>query len=130
MFWSKTYRTRTLRRLPEIEFTFTAIPLAKDRLTQRGFNQSEILARLLAGNEYPITKLLKKVKATDSQTALDKKERQANIRGAFAPTRKVVGPDIVLVDDVITTGATLAEAAKTLRKAGAKTIWAMTIAHG
>jgi len=75
--------------------------------------------------------LLKRTKFTLTQTGLDKKEREKNIKGVFKVTsdEAVDGQNIILVDDVYTTGSTLNECAKTLRKAGAKEIAALTLAR-
>jgi len=75
--------------------------------------------------------LLKRTKFTLTQTGLDKKEREKNIKGVFKVSRDeaVDGQNIILVDDVYTTGSTLNECAKTLRKAGAKEIAALTLAR-
>lgn len=108
------------------------IPLHKERFLYRGFNQSEILARILCQKfSWQLSNgILKKIKSTRSQTELKSQERQTNIKDAF----KVIDPksiknkNIVLIDDIFTTGATLEEAAKTLKRAGAKTVWAITLA--
>ena len=109
------------------------VPLHIKKLRERGFNQSLLLARQLA-NKWTIPvdfSLLKRQKFTLSQTGLNKKEREENIRGAFVVSdkKKVTGKKIILVDDVYTTGATLNECAKTLRKAGAVEVAVLTLAR-
>mgnify|MGYP000999516454 CR=1 FL=1 len=109
------------------------VPLHISKLRDRGFNQSLLLARQLA-NKWMIPldfSLLKRQKSTLSQTGLNKKEREENIRGAFAVSekKKATGKKIILVDDVYTTGATLNECAKTLRKAGAGEVAVLTLAR-
>jgi ComF family protein len=106
------------------------VPLHKRRLRTRGYNQSELLARCICKREG--LKLesgaLRRIKDTTSQTHKHKDERIKNVFAAFA----VVKPDVVkdktilLVDDVITTGATLGECAIMLRHYGAKRIYALT----
>lgn len=115
-------------------FTVIPIPLHGDRLNERGFNQAELLAEAAArAIARPLgTDALCRVKATPAQAKMrDKAERAANLSGAFAihPNgTPVAGKNILLVDDVFTTGATIGEAVKTLKIAGAKTIIALTVA--
>jgi ComF family protein len=106
------------------------IPLAPQRLRTRGYNQSEVLARALARKwRIPVLPdLLARTRETPTQTALTPGTRLANVAGAF--TAKVVRHStFVLVDDVFTTGATLAEAARALEQAGAQTIHGVTFAR-
>ena len=119
------------------------IPLAPKRLRTRGYNQSEVLARALARKwRIPVhSDLLVRTRETPTQTALTPGTRLANVAGAFAvgspgarltPGRRPgVSRDTtyILVDDVFTTGATLAEAARTLERSGAATIHAVTFAR-
>ncbi len=108
------------------------IPLAPKRLRERGYNQSEVLAVALARHwRLPVVRdLLTRVRETATQTALTPETRLANVAGAFSPGHGPgVGrpwPSLVLVDDVFTTGATLAEAARALEQAGARTILGVT----
>jgi len=112
------------------------IPLATKRLRQRGYNQSELLARALA-REWRIAVLvdvLVRTRETPTQTALTPETRLANVRAAFA-VANVQCPMIndhwtlIIVDDVFTTGATLAEAARALEQAGATRINGFTFAR-
>lgn len=112
------------------------IPLAKKRARERGFNQCELLAREVAqhlGNAIELRNdLLCKTKETASQTkSRSRTERLENLRGAFSVSspHEVAGRTIVLLDDVTTTGATLTEARKTLRAAGARKVLAVSFAH-
>lgn len=111
------------------------IPLHALKLRQRGYNQAEILARAL-GQKFNlrVADLLKRNKATVSQFALDRKARRENISGAFMikpeKGKFLKGQTIILIDDVLTTGATLAEAGEMLKKQGAKEVWGVTLAHG
>jgi len=123
------YRAQILKRLPVGEWQFTFIPGSPDHQKKRGFNQAEVIARALAGQELPVFKTLEKSRETEPQVGLDRKKRLTNLAGAFEATRKV-GIDVVICDDVVTTGTTLKEAAKVLHKTGAKRIFAVTIAHG
>ena len=109
------------------------VPLHIKRLRERGFNQSLILARALAKKwQIPINfSLLKRYKSTLTQTGLHKTERKQNIKGAFEVNDKkiIAGKNIILVDDVYTTGATINECAKTLIKAGAQKVTVLTLAR-
>ncbi|HMG19188.1 MAG TPA: ComF family protein [Gemmatimonadales bacterium] len=107
------------------------IPLASRRLRERGYNQSEALARALARKwRIPVLPdLLVRTRETATQTALTPDTRLANVAGAFAVAKPQTWPVLILVDDVFTTGATLAEAARALEQAGATTIHAITFAR-
>lgn len=109
---------------------FISVPLDKKRLKWRSFNQSDILAEELSKNiGTPYLKdALKRVKETKSQMKLSKKERAENVLGAFEARRDIKDKIIFLVDDVITTGSTLEECAKELKKAGAKEVWGVVLA--
>ena len=109
------------------------VPLHRSRRRKRGFNQAEILARELgAATGIPVrTDVLFRVKKTSPQKSLGKKERQANLKGAFAVSGAwKPGKNVVLIDDIYTTGATLDRAAKMLRKAGARNVYFLTISIG
>lgn len=110
------------------------IPLARSRERERGFNQAELLAKEL-GRRLQLAAIpaLRRVRATESQIEMKSYgERRANVAGAFRArdAEAVRGKLVILVDDVSTSGATLTEAAKALREAGARTVWAIAIAKG
>lgn len=109
------------------------VPLHRKRLFQRGYNQSYLLARELArAFEKPVeTEWLKRSRSTAPQFSLSRAERRENIKGAFAAMAGAPIKDkaLLLVDDVMTTGATLAEAAKTLKKAGAAKVFCAVAAR-
>ena len=113
------------------------VPLHSSKLRSRRFNQSELIAEAaLKGNlDLRLLKLrpqlLKRVRATESQTGLTREQRRENIRGAFAVTLKdeVRARDILVVDDVLTTGTTVGECARVLRNAGAARVWIATVAR-
>ncbi len=114
------------------QITITSVPLHRKRKNTRGFNQSELLGKYLAnevGGRYE--ELLKRIKSTESQIKFHKYERIDNLKGAFkAETKNLSGKKIILVDDVCTSGATLETCAKELRRAGAREVWGLVLAHG
>lgn len=115
----------------------TAIPLSTKRERERGFNQAEVLARALSkssGVRYE--RLLQRNKPTKAQAKLSAEERFANVEDAFQlhmprarGTLALSEKTIILVDDVVTTGATLSAASQALRSSGAKRIIALTVAY-
>jgi ComF family protein len=107
-----------------------AVPLHRARLRERGYNQSLELARMLARRwRLPLRQgLLQRVRATAAQTELDARARRRNVRAAFrVPHGTMLPAHVVVLDDVMTTGTTLAECARTLRRAGARRVdvWAL-----
>ncbi len=107
------------------------VPLHTRRLRQRGFNQSGLLARELAQNlGLPVSlDSLARKQWTEPQTRLNRHQRLKNVRGAFEVRRPelVRGRRVLLVDDVFTTGETLNECARTLKKKGAAGVYALTV---
>ena len=109
------------------------VPLHPRRERERGFNQATLLARRV-GRSWgcPVREdVLVRTVATRSQTELDAAARRANVRNVFQARRPalVAGRRVILVDDVLTTGATLSECARCLRAAGAVTVGALTVAR-
>lgn len=105
------------------------VPLHPRRQAARGFNQAEEVARALGGAiGKPVLRALVRVRDTPSQTELDEGERRRNVRGAFRACADVRGLRLLLVDDVVTTGSTVAECARTLRAAGAAEVAAAAVA--
>ena len=109
-----------------------AVPLHAERLAERGFNQAEELARRLARRSgLPLLSTgLARCRDTGHQARLSRRERQANIQAAFE--WQAAGPPparVLLVDDVLTTGATLAACAEALRAAGAREVRAVAVAR-
>jgi len=110
------------------------LPLSARRERERGFNQCELLlAAIMAadgGVNLTPSRALRKVKDTPSQTnAQGRAARLRNLAGCFVADASVEGRNIILIDDVATTGATLEEAKRALRRAGAKATIAFTVAH-
>lgn len=109
-----------------------AVPLHPRRLRARGFNPAAALARVVAREiGVPVDPAaLLRVRDTESQTGLDRAARRRNVRGAFRARRRLsVPPRVWIVDDVVTTGATVAEAAGALRHAGARLVTAVCAAQ-
>lgn len=108
------------------------IPLHKKTLLKRGFNQIDLLTEYLSINlkRENYTDVLLKPKFTEEQARLDIGERKTNLSGAFAieNQEKIEGKSILLVDDMITTGATVEECSKILKNHGAKTVIVLSIA--
>jgi ComF family protein len=107
------------------------VPLAAERERARGFNQSALLAsHLAAASGLPTRpRWLSRRRATRPQTELTAAERARNVAGAFAASPRVAGAHVVLVDDIVTTGATVAECARALRAAGARTVGVLAVAR-
>lgn len=113
------------------DWLVTSVPLYPSRQRWRGFNQSELLAKLFAdklGLKYET--LLKRIRNTTPQMKLSASERRQNIKNAFSlKDAAILKANILLIDDVWTTGSTLKECCYELKKGGAKTVWALTIAR-
>ena len=114
-------------------FYVSPVPLYFRRMKERTFDQSFLIAREVARSlNLPLANgLLRRVRDTGFQARKTKAERTKNIKGAFAIDRpdRVAGKDILLVDDVMTTGATVNEAAKMLKRAGARQVHVFTLAR-
>ncbi|MCS7200894.1 MAG: hypothetical protein NZ822_01960 [Patescibacteria group bacterium] len=109
------------------DFYLAPVPLSRNKLTQRGFNQSLILCQsIVKNNNLKIFNELEKIKETEDQARLSHQERLKNLKNAFR-VKGSAPQKVILVDDIKTTGATLKECAMTLRKAGTKEVWALTI---
>lgn len=121
------------QELPSFIDTVTPIPLHPNRLRQRGFNQAELIARETARilDKPLLTKLLKRHRPTTPQTEItNDRKRAQNIKEAFSLDQPLdlTGQKVLLVDDVATTGATLEECAKILKKLGCQ-VYGFTLAH-
>lgn len=108
------------------------VPLHWRRRLARGFNQSRLLAAAVAKRYgVPVTDALKRARATSTQAGLTHARRRANVAGAFAARRKeaVAGKRVLLVDDVMTTGATATACAAALKRAGARYVGLLVLAR-
>jgi len=107
------------------------VPLHADRLLERGYNQSALMGEALArglGIRYE-PGLLGRMRNTGQQAQLSGSERQRNVAGAFAADPAVQGLSVLLVDDVVTTGATLSECAAALRAQNARAVYGIALSH-
>lgn len=109
------------------------VPLHRSRLRKRGFNQSEILASELAELcGLPVrTDVLYRIRMTEPQKKLGKEQRMRNLRGAFGVSREWIPcENVLLIDDIYTTGSTVERAAKVLKIAGAENVFFLTVSIG
>jgi len=126
-------------RLPGLSKTYLIIPIpmTQKSLRERGYNQSELLARAICKKDgekiFKLeTKLLVKNKWTENQMSIkNRRDRLNNIKGCFSikDNSSIKGRGVILIDDIVTTGATLNEARRALLSAGAKNVIAFTVAH-
>jgi ComF family protein len=111
------------------------VPLYMRKRHQRGFNQAELIARaalkLTEPNRFELRTVLERTRETQSQIGLSRHQRRENLRGAFAVTvpEEIRGREVLLVDDVFTTGTTVSECARVLRRAGAAKVYVATVAR-
>ncbi len=120
--------------LPAIDL-ITAVPLSRKRRRQRGFNQAAVIGQRLAKlTQIPYLPLLRRSRHTAPQASItDRQQRLKRLENCFVPIKKFPRTNskrVLLVDDVVTTGTTLHEAAKTLRKIGFEEIYGLAAAHG
>ncbi len=135
--WAPTLADRMLH-IPGVAAEIAAadlvlpMPLARRRLAHRGFNQALLLARALAAGKTDAGLLLR-LRETEAQAALDRKARQRNVQHAFGVdplrARELAGRCVLLVDDVMTSGASLHAAAQAVRQAGAQRVGAVVLAR-
>ena len=111
------------------------VPLHKRKFNQRGYNQSKLIAEQIIScfeKSEILADVLKKEKSTKDQVSLKNDERIKNIEGVFKciEPEKILGKEVLLIDDVYTTGTTMQECAKVLKEAGAKEVIGLAIARG
>ena len=128
----KSYFNHLNSSLPSLDLV-VPIPLHRKKLRERGFNQAELIAKVVAKHlKVRLTKgNLKRIKATTTQTSLDRKERRKNLKEAFVVKNRdeFQAKNVLLVDDVYTTGTTIKEAAKVLKEARVKDIYVFALAR-
>jgi ComF family protein len=129
--------TRMLEGLAARELVVVAVPLYPAKERQRGYNQALLLAEAALAELRKTTPgwrlmldrdCLRRIRDTESQFALTPRERRANLRGAFEVRQSadLIGREVLLVDDIYTSGATARECARVLRQAGAVKVWVAT----
>jgi ComF family protein len=127
------------------KWVFVPIPLSSVKLRKRGYNQAEILAKELSKKfNFPVQDLLERAKETKTQVGLSNLQRKLNVKDVFkiinhlpsvqaqalqAGKSIIKNQNIFLVDDVVTTGSTLLEVAKILKRAGAQLVFGLTLAR-
>jgi len=114
-------------KIPKVDLTIP-LPLSLKRLRERGFNQSFLITWGFLGKR-PSEKILKRIVHTKPQAELSQKERWKNVKNAFLASDVVKGKSILVIDDVMTTGATLNEAAKALKNKGANKVYVVALAR-
>ena len=124
-------KERIWKKLETENWLVIPVPLSKNKLRHRGYNQAEMIAGELSGNVRADI-LFKKFHTKSQVEVKDKEERLANIIGSFEARNpeKIKGKKIILIDDVLTTGATMSEAKKVLKQAGAKKVVGVVVARG
>ncbi len=123
--------------MPAKTIVVVPVPLHTRKQAQRGFNQAEMIARsalqqLARPERFELCSgALVRCRETGSQIGLTRHQRRENLRGAFAVSdaTRIVDRDILLIDDVYTTGTTASECARVLRRAGAARVWVATVAR-
>jgi ComF family protein len=107
-----------------------SVPLHHQRLAERGFNQADMLAQEVAqALDRPLARGLKRVRATEQQAHLNAQQRAENVRGAFAWRAAAPPRRPLIIDDVLTTGATIGACAEALREAGAEAVYGLALAR-
>lgn len=139
-FWLAPDLAAILKNCLQAEFSGVAfdwivpVPLFHARRRERGYNQSAVLARELGKLIHCKTmpRMLRRIRSTTTQTNLTAPQRLSNVQNAFlsGKSRQLAGRRVLLVDDVMTTGATVNACAKALKKGGAETVHVLTVARG
>lgn len=115
------------------EWILVPIPLFSSKLRKRGYNQAEIMAKELSKKfNFPFQNILERIKDTKTQVGMTNIQRRKNIKDAFGLINhksEILDQNVFLVDDVVTTGSTLLEAAKILKKNGVKRVIGLTLAR-
>lgn len=132
-FYEGLIQKEQFHKILQKDTVLVPVPLHSKKMRERGYNQAEILAKNLGKRlGIAVSPALYKVRETRSQTSLKREDRKKNIVNAFTVNAELVTANskFLLVDDIITSGATMLEAAKVLKRAGAKKVWGISLAHG
>lgn len=135
LFYESIIQQELFQKAYSLKPILVPIPLSAKRLRKRGYNHAKLLATGLSEKlGLKQIDILKRVRETKSQFGLTLKQRKENISNAFIlntkyPSATLRASNIFLVDDILTTGSTLLEAARILKKAGAKKVWGLTLAR-
>ncbi len=129
----KQNNSKNVLNFDPIKTIFVPIPLHKKRYLQRGFNQSKLIADELAKELFvPVKQLLKRNKNTETQVSMNRQERLINLKNAFEIINEQEidkQKNIILIDDVVTTGSTLNECTVVLKKSGFENVYALVVAQ-
>jgi ComF family protein len=125
---------RTLARIPSKDFVVVPIPLSPRRLHERGFNQASVIAQTIvriSGHDFDEHTLVRSSHTPMHRAGMDRKAREKTVKGAFEVLRPklIKGRDVLLVDDVLTSGSTASACAKVLKENGACGIDVLTLAR-
>ncbi len=120
-----------LSTLPNIKFDFvTFVPMCSDKFKKRGYNQAELLAQKLSEKiNVPCVEIFEKVRHNKTQHKLNARERIINVKNAYKVKIDISGQKILLIDDIITTGATMCECARISYKANAALVTGLCAAN-
>jgi len=140
LFYESIIQQEIFQKACKFSPLLVPIPLSQKRLRQRGYNHAELLAEGLSENlNLKLSDVLQRTRETKSQFGLKLKERKENVKDAFILNtppdmqdelaKSLRAGDIFLVDDILTTGSTLLEAARILKRSGAKRVWGLTLAR-
>lgn len=135
LFYEGIIQKEEFNKVLDSNSILVPIPLYPSRERKRGYNHAHILAKELSKKlELPVVNALKRIRNTKPQADLKREERLGNLKDAFELDIKYMNEiknrQIFLVDDVFTTGSTLFEAGRVLKKSGAKSVWGLTLARG
>jgi competence protein ComFC len=132
LFYESVIQQETFQKAFKFNPILVPIPLHVKRLKKRGYNHAELLAKGLSGKfNLKMRNVLQRTKETKSQFGLKLKDRRENLKNAFIlnPECKIASANVFLIDDILTTGSTLFEAAKILKKSGARKVWGLVLAR-
>ncbi len=132
LFYESIIQNEVFQKAYEFSPILVPIPLHKKRLRERGYNHAQLLAKGLAKKlNLEVIELLQRTRKTKSQFGLKLKDRKKNVKDAFILNTKytIQNTNVFLVDDILTTGSTLLEAARILKRQGARKVWGLTLAR-